>query len=104
MTQDDLYIHKLETDVARGAEAEAELNHVAAAFETLRADLIAAWQASDAGDEKGRQNLWVATKMLTQVEATLRAVVRSGTTATKMLDKIRTHGETPRKSLFRRRI
>lgn len=96
--------YKYEQDVARGAEADAELKHVAAAFETLRTDLVAAWQRSEAGDEKGRQNLWVATKMLAQVEATLRAVVRNGETAKMMLEKIRTHGEAPRKSLFRRVI
>lgn len=101
MSNDDR-LGKLADAVAKAANAENELRLLGEAFEKLRTALVQAWQNSDPRDEKGREKLWVATTQLTQVERSLRTVVRDGKVAQKEIDAIKKAGEP--KSLLRRLV
>lgn len=94
-------LDKLFGRVTRAASAEAELRLVGEAFEKLRGEYVKAWENSDPRDTHGREKMWVATTILTQVERTLRNTVRDGQVAQKEIDAIKKAGE-PKKSSLRR--
>lgn len=83
---------KLISQQKSGAEAEQELRATGEAFAEVKKEFFAAWMASAPRDESGREKLWVATTILTQVEKILRNRVANGKVAQIELDAIRKAG------------
>lgn len=70
-----------------GAAADAELKIVASAFISLKNGYFDAWMKSDPRDVAGREKLWVATTIVTQIEAQLRKAVSDGVVADKEIER-----------------
>lgn len=84
---------KMAEQVSSGAAAEQELRLTGKAFAELQVALHAKWLATSATDTPGREKLWVATTILSQVEHALRMHVANGKVAEKNLEAIRKAGE-----------
>jgi len=80
----------LTADAARGLHAgrllEDEL--LAAAFNTLEADYIAAWKTTASRDTDARERLWQALQVVGLVRSHLAAIVAGGKLAQRELDDI----------------
>jgi hypothetical protein len=85
--------NKLVMQQNRGAAADVELRVVGGSFKELREQYVKAWEGSDARDTAGREKLWVAMTIISQVEAMLRTHVVNGKVAERELDAIRKAGE-----------
>lgn len=55
------------------------------AFDTLRAEYLAGWEASPARDTDGRERLWLAVQVLGKVRGHLEQVVADGRLASREL-------------------
>lgn len=74
-------------EVRRGHEARRLLENplLIEAFKTIELELLTAWSESPAGDEKGREKLWVMTKLLNRVEQHVKSVALTGEMAQRSL-------------------
>jgi hypothetical protein len=84
---------KLVADLDKGALAQKALEVVGEAFAELKQQMFAAWMASDARDEMGREKLWISTTVLSKTEDLLRKRVMNGRVAERELDAIRKAAE-----------
>jgi hypothetical protein len=84
---------KLLAAAAKGNAADQELRMLGEAFNELRKELKGLWERSLAADTAGRENLWLATRLTTQIEELLRGYVSNGKIATQQIDAIRQAGE-----------
>jgi len=91
MTRDNE--NKLHAQRSLGAAADFELKVVAESFKALRDEYVKAWAGSDPRDTAGREKMWLATTILTRVEAMLRTHVSNGKVAERELDALRAAGE-----------
>lgn len=73
----------LEQDIARASRAERLLNDdlLTGAFDTLRTEYLAMWEATGARDTDARERLWQAVQVLGKVRSNLQSAVNSGTLA-----------------------
>lgn len=85
--------NKLIAQQVAGVAADQDLRAVGSAFDDVKAELFAAWMATAPRDDTGREKLWIATTILTNVEKVLRRRVDNGRVAEKDLDLIRKAGE-----------
>lgn len=90
---------KLHAQQTKGGAAEYELALTREAFAKLRDEYIKAWTNSDPRDAAGREKIWTAMTVLSQVEKHLRTCVDNGTVAKKELDALRRAGEPKKKIL-----
>jgi len=88
---------KLALAQAKGIAAQQELKLVGEAFEDLKKGYIEAWSNSDPRDTAGREKIWAATTILTQVEKRLRSHVSNGKVAEQQLEAIRNKAPAPKK-------
>jgi hypothetical protein len=73
----------------KGVAAQQELKLTGEAFAELKKAYVEAWSNSDPRDTAGREKIWAATTILTQVEKRLRSHVTNGKVAEKQLEAIR---------------
>lgn len=85
--------NKLIADQNAGAAARSDLLAVGDAFDEVKGNLFAAWMRTAPRDDTGREKLWVATTLLTQVEKVLRNRVSNGQVAEVELEAIRKAGD-----------
>lgn len=67
-------------EVRRGHEAKRLLETplLIEAFKTIELEILTKWHESPAGDEKGREKLWLSIKLLNRVEAHVKSVALTG--------------------------
>lgn len=78
---------KLHEQIKDGNAAQHELRLTDEAFRTLNAEYIDAWRNSDARDTAGREKLWLASTILSRVEARLKRIVQDGVVAAKEIER-----------------
>ena len=83
---------KLHREMAAGARAAAALGEVEEAFARLKAQYVAAWQASGLSEREARERLWQAVQILDRVQAHLRQVAAGGKLAERQLDDVKRLG------------
>jgi len=73
-------IDKTERARQRGINARLLLETplLVEALAEVRKELMAAWEASPAADEKGREKLWLMLKLLNKIPAHLETVMNDG--------------------------
>lgn len=76
-----------EEEIERGHQAAMLLNHplLIEARDTIKTELMNAWQTSPARDVDGRETLWLSVKLLEQVMSHLQSVVETGQLASEGL-------------------
>lgn len=84
---------KLLADVSKMHAAGQDLRTVGTAFDDLRQEYFKVWQGTDPRDDKGREKLWVASTILTQVENSLRKTIANGRIAQADIERIRKAAE-----------
>ena len=87
---------KLHQELAAGARAQAALGEFEEAFARLKAQYIAAWQASGLREHDARERLWQAVQIVDKVEAHLRQVAAGGKLAERQLEDVKRLGEKNR--------
>jgi len=80
---------KLGEQIRDGHRADQDLQLVGAAFETLKAEYVKAWEATALRDNDGRERLWQAVQIVGKVESHLRSIVANGRVAQKDVDRLR---------------
>ena len=78
-------------EINRGHNAARLLGDplVAEAFDSIRAEYLAAWEASPVRDAEGRERIWAHLQALTKVKGHLEAVVMTGKMAEKQVSELR---------------
>lgn len=78
---------ELRADINRAQRAQALLTDetLMGAFNTLRDQYRTAWENTAAGDEKGREKLYLAMKTLPAVVKNLEALLMNGSVAVRQL-------------------
>ena len=81
----------LDHEVARGHTAERLINDpvMIEAFDTIRAEYIAAWESAPVRDVEGRERIWAHLQLLGKVRGHLEAVASTGKMAEKQRDELR---------------
>lgn len=81
---------KLYQEQERGARAEEALRNVilVESFDILRKNYLAAFMASERGEEEQRENLWRALQILDDVENHIKKVARDGRVARKQINDL----------------
>lgn len=82
--------HKLVREVSEGHQAREILDNPAfgRAYEALRANIFAAWEAAPARDAEGREHLWNQLKCLEALKAQLTMAFDKGRFATNTLQQV----------------
>lgn len=75
--------------VNHGHQAERELERTAEAFEALKAEYVAAWEATALRDNDGRERLWQAVQIVGKVESHLKQLVANGRVAQADIARLR---------------
>jgi hypothetical protein len=78
-------------EINRGNNAARLLGDplITEAFESIRAEYLAAWESSPARDTEGRERIWAHLQALTKVRGHLEAVVMTGKMAEKQASELR---------------
>lgn len=71
---------KIDIDLARGARAKEILENelYIEAFQTIKDEVLEAWQQSPSRDLEGREKLYLMLGMLNKVQSTLQTVMETG--------------------------
>jgi len=69
------------------------MDEFSGAFESLEQAYFKAWRESDAKDEHGRQNLYLAANIVSKVRDHLRKISDDGKLAEREIEEIRKFGE-----------
>jgi len=79
---------KLYQQNERGNQAADSLRGLGNAFTELRTELMRVWEQSKSTDTESRENIWLAIKLSSQVEAILQAHVTTGKFAREQLEAL----------------
>lgn len=84
--------HQLIREIDRGRQAQAVVESpiFREAVDGLRDQLLGDWRATAPKDTQGREQLWLAQRLLQQIEAHLTQVMTTGVMASLQIDRDRT--------------
>ncbi len=88
--------HKLLRDAGKSVEAQALLDNALfnEALASIKAELIAAWEATPARDTEGRERCWTAVQQLGRLKGYFEAILNDGKLASAQLKQL---AERPKK-------
>lgn len=81
----------LDEELRQAQEAKALLEHplMAGAFESIKKQILQAWETSAVRDTEGRERLFMAARIVAQLEGLLREFVTTGKLAAMQLEALR---------------
>jgi hypothetical protein len=91
--------HKLLRDSSKSAQAQELLDNALfnEALATIEADLIAAWKATPARDQEGRERCWNALQQASKIKGYFESVIRDGKLASAQLKELAEDAERKRR-------
>jgi hypothetical protein len=81
----------LEEELKKAGEAKLLLEHplIAEAFSAIKKQMVDAWETSAVRDTEGRERLFMAVKILVQLEGFLREFVVTGKLAAMQIEALK---------------
>lgn len=81
----------LEEEIRNASEAKLLLEHplLVEAFSTIKNQMMSAWETSAVRDTEGRERLFMAVKILAQLEGFLREFVVTGKLAAMQIEALK---------------